>query len=144
MTEAPRKPDERILSLRRLGNLFSYGLTMAIGTLGVLYYDLQTGDAHHATSLAFTTFVLFQVFNTFNARTEKGSAFNRLFFANKSLWVSILGVIVLQVTIVQWSSAQAIFHTTALTTMDWLLATGIASLVLIFDELRKLSIKLIN
>lgn len=142
MNEAPRKPDDRILSLRRLGNLFSYGLTMAIGTLGILYYDLQINDADHATSLAFTTFVLFQVFNAFNARTEKGSAFNRIFFTNKALWASILGVIVLQITIVQWSSAHAIFHTSALTITDWLLATGIASLVLIFEELRKLGMKL--
>jgi P-type Ca2+ transporter type 2C len=142
MNEVPRKSDNRILSLRRLGNLFTYGLTMAIGTLGVLYYDLQTGDTHHATSLAFTTFVLFQVFNVFNARTEKGSAFNRHFFANKPLWASTLSVIALQIMIVQWSAAEAIFHTTALSIMDWLLATGIASSVLIFEECRKLARKL--
>jgi Ca2+-transporting ATPase len=145
MNEAPRKTDARILSLRRLGNLFSYGLTMAIGTLGVLYYDLQRGGAtHHATTLAFTTFVLFQIFNAFNARTEKGTAFNRHFFANKALWVSILGVIVLQIMIVQWSVAESVFHTTALTSMDWLLATGIATSVLIFEESRKLAMKLIE
>jgi Ca2+-transporting ATPase len=142
MNEAPRKLDARILSLRRFGNLFTYGFTMAIGTLGVLYYDLQINTTQHATCLAFTTFVLFQVFNVFNARTEKGSVFNRHFFANKSLWTSIAGVIVLQITIVQWSAAHAIFHTTALTAMDWLLATGIASLVLIFEECRKLAMKL--
>jgi Ca2+-transporting ATPase len=32
MNEAPRNPDARILSLRRFGTLFSYGLIMAIGT----------------------------------------------------------------------------------------------------------------
>jgi Ca2+-transporting ATPase len=144
MNEAPRKPNDRVLSLRRLGNLFSYGITMAIGTLGVLYYDLQNGaTAGHATCLAFTTFVLFQVFNAFNARTEKGSAFNRQFFANKILWASILAVIVLQVLIVQWSVAEAVFHTTALTIDSWLLATGIAASVLILEELRKLIVKLI-
>lgn len=142
MNEAPRKLNAPILSLRRFGNLFTYGFTMAIGTLGVLYFDLQINTAQHATCLAFTTFVLFQVFNVFNARTEKGSAFNHNFFANKFLWTSIAGVIVLQITIVQWSAAHAVFHTTALTAMDWLLATGIASLVLIFEECRKLAIKL--
>jgi Ca2+-transporting ATPase len=143
MNEAPRKPDERILSLRRFGNLFTYGLTMAIGTLGVLYYDLQAGDKLHATSLAFTTFVLFQVFNAFNARTEKGTAFNRHFFANKILWASIMSVIVLQIIIMQWSAAEIIFHTTALITDDWLLATCIAASVLVFEELRKLAMKLV-
>jgi len=144
MNEAPRKPDNRILSLQRLGNLFTYGLTMAIGTLGVLTYDLQISDAHHATSLAFTTFVLFQVFNAFNARAEKGSAFNKHFFANKALWSSIIGVVLLQITIVQWSAAEAIFHTTALSAMDWLLATSIAASVLIFEEFRKLGMRLMT
>ncbi len=34
MNEAPRDPDSRILSWQRFGNLFSYGLTMAIVVLG--------------------------------------------------------------------------------------------------------------
>jgi len=150
MDEAPRDPDTRILSLRRFGNLFSYGLTMAIGTLGVLYYDLQTGErdgvyaaslpgagAAHATTLAFTTFVLFQVFNVFNARAEKGTVFNRHFCSNRMLWVAIFGVILLQILVIHWPPAQAIFHTTALTQMDWLIATSVAAFVLILEELRK-------
>ncbi len=154
MKEAPRDPEARILSFRRFGNLFSYGLTMAIGTLGVLYYGLQTGGPHiakdgeyaaslpgagavHATTLAFTTFVLFQVFNVFNARAEKGSTFNRCFFANRMLWLAIASVILLQILVIHWPPAQAIFHTTALAKLDWLIATGVASSVLILEELRK-------
>jgi len=150
MDEAPRDPDTRILSLRRFGNLFSYGLTMAIGTLGVLYYDLQTGErdgvyaaslpgagAAHATTLAFTTFVLFQVFNVFNARAEKGTVFNRHFCSNRMLWVAIFGVILLQILVIHWPPVQVIFHTTALTQMDWLIATSVAAFVLILEELRK-------
>jgi Ca2+-transporting ATPase len=148
MNETPRNPDTRILSLRRFGNLFSYGLTMAIGTLGVLYYDLQTGESDiaglsgtgeaHAVTLAFTTFVLFQVFNVFNARSEKGTTFNQHFCANRLLWLAIFGVILLQVLVIYWQPAQLIFHTTALTQLDWLIAVGVAATVLIFEELRKL------
>jgi Ca2+-transporting ATPase len=138
MDEAPRDPEARILSLQRFANLFSYGLTMAIGTLGVLYYGLQTGEPHHAKTLAFTTFVLFQVFNVFNARSEKNSAFNRNFFTNRMLWLAIGSVILLQILVIYWSPTQAIFHTTALTQQDWLIATGIAASVLILEELRKL------
>jgi len=155
MNEAPRDPEARILSLRRFGNLFSYGLTMAIGTLGVLYYSLQNGEppiakvgvtaaslpgtgAAHATTLAFTTFVLFQVFNVFNARAEKNSTFNRHFFANRMLWLAIASIILLQILVIHWPPAQAIFHTTALTMLDWLIATSVAASVLILEELRKL------
>jgi Ca2+-transporting ATPase len=148
MDEAPSDTDTWILSLRRFGNIFSYGLTMAIGTLGVLYYGLQADgvyaaslpdgeNAAHATTLAFTTFVLFQVINVFNARAEKGTAFNRHFCSNRMLWVAIFGVILLQILVIHWPPAQAIFHTTVLTQMDWLIATSVAAFVLILEELRK-------
>jgi len=137
MDEAPRSPDARILSLRRFGNLFSYGLTMAVGTLGMLYYGLKTGESQHAATLAFTTFVLFQVFNVFNARAEKGTTFNRHFCANRWLWLAIFGVILLQILVIHWPPAQRIFHTTALAPTDWLMAVGVAGSVLAIEELRK-------
>ena len=138
MSEAPRDPEARILSLRRFGNLFSYGLTMATGTLGILYYGLQTGEPRHATTLAFTTFVLFQVFNVFNARSEKNSTFNKHFFANKMLWLALVSVILLQILVIHWPPAQALFHTTALTQPDWLMAIGVSASILLLEELRKL------
>jgi Ca2+-transporting ATPase len=131
----------RILSLRRFGQLFSYGLIMAAGTLGVLYDDLKTGvsgaDPTHATTLAFTTFVLFQVFNVFNARAEKGTAFNRHFFANRWLWLAVFGVIMLQIGVIHYPPAQLIFHTSALARQDWLIAVSVAASVLVIEELRK-------
>jgi Ca2+-transporting ATPase len=138
MNEAPRNSEAQILSLSRFGNLFSYGLTMAVGTLGVLYYGLKTGESSHAAALAFTTFVLFQVFNVFNARSEKGTTFNQHFCANRYLWLAIFGVMLLQVLVIHWPPAQQIFHTTALTLPDWLIATSVAASVLVFEELRKL------
>ena len=138
MNEVPRDPSAQILSWRRLSILLTYGLTMAAGTLGILYHGLKTHEITHATTLAFTTFVLFQIFNVFNARAEKGSAFNRHFFANRYFWLAILGVLLMQVVVINWLPAQTLFHTTALTSQDWLLAVGVASSVLVFEESRKL------
>ncbi|MEQ1635301.1 MAG: HAD-IC family P-type ATPase [Methylococcales bacterium] len=138
MTEAPRDPEARILSLRRFGNLFAYGLTMAVGTLMVLYYGLQTGSVSYATTLAFNSFVLFQLFNVFNARSEQGSIFNDHFFSNRFLWLAILGVIGLQVLVIHWPPAKALFHTIALTPLDWLISSGIAVSIVVLEELRKL------
>jgi Ca2+-transporting ATPase len=138
MAETPRAPEARILSLRRFGNLFTYGLTMAVGTLLVLYYGLQAGAPAHATTLAFNTFVLFQVFNVFNARSEQGSAFNGHFFSNRLLWLAIFGIISLQVLVIHWPPAEALFRTTDLTALDWLLTVGVASSIIILEEFRKL------
>jgi len=138
MAEAPRDPEARILSLRRFGNLFTYGLTMAVGTLLVLNYGLQTGVPAHATTLAFNTFVLFQVFNVFNARSEQGSVFNGHFFSNRLLWLALFSVFGLQVLVIHWPPAEALFRTTALTAQDWLLTVGVAASIIILEELRKL------
>jgi len=137
MSHQPRKTTDRILKLRLLGKLMSYGLIMMTGTLGVLWWGLQTGTEKHAQSLAFTTFVLFQVFNAFNARVAKRSTFNANFFRNRTLWIALIGVVVLQVLAMQWTPANAIFNVEKLSSSDWLLATLVASSVLVLEEIRK-------
>ena len=101
-----------------------------------------SGEAK-AMTLAFTTFVLFQFFNIFNARAEHGSAFNRQFFANGKLWLALAGVVLLQIVAVHWAPAQVIFDTVDLSLNEWLLATAVASSVLFIEELRKLLVSLV-
>jgi P-type Ca2+ transporter type 2C len=137
MDKPPRLTDERILTLRRLGNLVLFGTTMAVGTLGILLWSLQTRTEEQALTLAFTTFVLFQVFNAFNARADAGTTFNRTFFQNPLLWLALAGVVGLQLLAVQWPRAQSVFHTTALAPTDWGLAILVASSVLLLEETRK-------
>ncbi len=141
MSNPPRKATERILSLRCFGKLTVYGATMMVGTLSVFWWGLQTGSATHAQTMAFTTFVLFQVFNAFNARVADGSTFNANFFRNRFLWVALVGVLLLQFLAVQWAPAQGIFDVETLTAGDWFRATLVASSVLVFEELRKLFLR---
>ncbi len=142
MSNPPRKATERILSLRCFGKLTVYGATMMVGTLSVFWWGLQTGSATHAQTMAFTTFVLFQVFNAFNARVADGSTFNANFFRNRFLWVALVGVLLLQFLAVQWAPAQGIFDVETLTAGDWFRATLVASSVLVFEELRKLFLRI--
>ncbi len=143
MDEPPRRLETRILSGRRFIRLFVYGLTMAVGTLALFDYAQPKGEAY-ALTLAFTTFVLFQFFNMFNARAEDGSALNRHFFSNRWLWLSLGAVLALQVLVVHWGPAQSVFRTTDLALTDWGLAALVASSVLVFDEGRKLVARLFS
>jgi Ca2+-transporting ATPase len=138
MSEPPRSPTELVLPLARLWKILAYGITMMVGTLAVLYYGLHADMGQRALTLAFTTFVLFQFFNVFNARVERGTAFNKHFFDNGMLWASLAGVVVLQAVAVQWPLAQSIFGTGALTIGEWGIAIGVAASVLILEEGRKL------
>lgn len=137
MREQPRNASGRILTLKRTAKILLFGVTMTVGTLGLMYYGLLTGSEEHALTLAFTVFVMFQFFNIFNARAENGTTFNKRFFHNRLLWVSVMGVVCLQVVAVHWPPAQAIFRTTSLTIVDWLLVVGVASSILVLEEARK-------
>ena len=136
MREPPRQVSAPILTGPRLARLVLYGMTMAVGTLLAFRHGL-THSPPYALTLAFTTFVLFQFFNVFNARAETGSAFNHQFFANGKLWLALTLVIGLQVLVVHWRPAQALFGTTDLDVADWMLAAALASSVLLLDEARK-------
>ncbi len=140
MSEPPRRSDARILTLSRLSRLLAYGSTMAVGTIGVYFHGLQTGNQAYASTLAFTTFVLFQFFNVMNARFDARTAFNRQLLGNRKLWLALAAVLVLQVVVVNWGPAQAVFDTVALNLGDWLLATGVAVSVLLLEEARKLAV----
>ena len=142
MREPPRSRAEPILPFYRLAKIFAYGITMMVGTLAVLYYGLYTGTDQRALTLAFTTFVLFQFFNVFNARNEIGTAFNAHMFENAALWASLAGVVLLQAVAVHWPPAQAIFGTGGMSLADWGIATGIAASILILEEGRKLGVAL--
>lgn len=142
MGDQPRGRSEAVLPWTRLRKVAVFGFTMMVGTLGVLYHPLTTGSEHSALTLAFTTFVLFQFFNVFNARVEHGSTFTSGFFTNQMLWGSLAAVIGLQVLAVHWAPAQSIFGTTALSANQWAMAVGVASSVLWLEEGRKAVVRL--
>jgi Ca2+-transporting ATPase len=144
MAEKPRPRGEAILSGQRLTRLVIYGSTMALGTLGMFWWASAEGDTDRARTLAFTTFVLFQFFNVFNARVGHESAVNPRLFKNAKLWLALVGVLSLQVVAVHWHPAQTLFHTTDLSPEQWLAAALVASSVLVLDEARKLVGRLIS
>jgi Ca2+-transporting ATPase len=137
MDRQPRTRGAAILTARRLARLGATGAVMAAGTLGVLTFGIETGNEDHALALAFTTFVLFQVFNALCARSETASVFGRDTLRNAKLWVALGVVVALQVAAVHVDAVQGVFGTADLTLWDWVLTTTVASTVLWFDEARK-------
>ena len=117
---------------------------MAVGTLYVLDASLPdgfvdgSGDLSYAQTMAFTTLMLFQIFNVLNARSDQRSAFVRL-FTNRWLWAAITVSIALQVAVVYVPFLQSAFGTVSLTREDWLFCTAVASSVLWLSEVGKLA-----
>lgn len=137
MNDSPRRQGSQILTSFRLLRLVFYGAVMMVGTLWMFRHGLEVHDQAYALTLAFTTFVLFQFFNVFNARAEQGTTFNSNFLRNGKLWLALGMVLMLQVVVVHWVPAQSIFGTVDLNLDDWLKAVAVASSVLVLDELYK-------
>jgi Ca2+-transporting ATPase len=113
------------------------------GGLFTLFVNSTTdldGLERHARTMAFTTLVLFQMFNVFNNRSTRRTAFTRT-YSNPLLWAAVVLSVALQVAVVYLPPLQRAFRTTALSPGDWVVAIVVASTVLIVMELVKLVLR---
>ncbi|HEX2341173.1 MAG TPA: cation-translocating P-type ATPase C-terminal domain-containing protein, partial [Vicinamibacterales bacterium] len=138
----PRPLGEGVLTRRMWRGIVFVGVIMAAGTLFVLDASLcggfvdGRGDLRYAQTIAFTTLMLFQLFNVINARSDEHSAFVDL-FRNRWLWAAIGGSLALQLLVVYMPFLQRAFGTTGLTGRDWLFCVTVASSVLWLREASK-------
>ncbi len=143
MRRAPRQLSDRIIDPEMWIGIMWVGFVMAVVTLVALDLRLpggivgNSGSITEARTMAFTTLVLAQLFNCFNARSDRTSAFHRL-FTNPVLWGAIAISAALQVAVVQLSFLHGPFDTAALSFSDWLTCIGLASIVLWAAEVKKL------
>ncbi|HEU4563619.1 MAG TPA: cation-translocating P-type ATPase [Gemmatimonadaceae bacterium] len=149
MRQAPRPPGEHVITARMWRGIVVVGVIIAVGTLLVLDASLPggliagTGDLRYGQAMAFTTLVLFQLFNTFNSRSDERSAFSHL-FTNRWLWGAIALSLALQALVLYVPALQRAFGTTALSAMDWLRCLAAASSVLWLREVDKLVTRLVD
>lgn len=149
MADPPRDPAARIIDAEMWRGILLVGAVMGVVTLLTIDVFLPGGlvEGHHsyrqAQTAGFTTLVFAQLFNALNSRSETTSAFRRL-FVNPWLWAAIAVVVVLQVLVTGLPVLQAAFGTTTMTPVQWLVCVGMASVVLWFDEARKLVLRAVG
>lgn len=142
MIRPPRPVGEGVITLQMWKGIFFVGAIMAVGTLLVLDSSMPgglldgAGDLHYGQTMAFTTLMLFQVFNVFNARSDERSAFSGM-FGNRWLLGAIVLSIALQVAVVYTPFLQRAFGTVDLDLGDWLRCVVVASSVLWLREASK-------
>ena len=143
MRRPPRRLTDRVIDAEMWAGIVWVGAVMAVVTLLALDLRLPggfvggSGSVDEARTMAFTTLVLAQLFNCFNARSDRTSAFHRL-FTNRLLWAAIALSALLQVAVVQLPFLNDPFGTAPLGLEEWLICIGLASVVLWAAEGRKL------
>ncbi|WP_328418074.1 cation-translocating P-type ATPase [Micromonospora sp. NBC_00389] len=141
MRRPPRPAGEHILNRQRMGRIVLAAAVMAAGTVAVL--QLAPGPAPaaaHATiagTMAFVTFVFFQVFNLLNVRSFTRSVFSRETLRNRSAFVATGVVVALLVLVVELDVLNGLFTTTDLSAGQWLACAAVGSTILIAGEVVK-------
>ena len=143
MDDPPRRINDRIVDRSMVATIALIGVTTTV--VGLIALDLElpggllggSGTIESARTMVFTTVVLAQIFNAFNARSDTVSAFVRP-FDNHLLWAAAGLTLVSQIAVVHAPPLQRAFDTDALDITQWVICAGLASAVLWVDEIRKL------
>ena len=149
MRHQPRARGSGVITREMWLGILLVGVVMAIGTLLVLDASLPgglipgSGEMPYGRTMAFTTLVLFQMFNVFNARSDTRSAFYQL-FRNPFLWGAVAVSLLLQGAVIYVPFLQRAFDTVPLGAGDWLRCIAVASSVLWLRELGKLARRGLN
>jgi Ca2+-transporting ATPase len=152
MLRPPRARGGGVLTGSDWRRLALIGCVMMLGTLAVLdaYYPgglftlFADGNAPNAAdeatarTMAFTTLMMFQLFNVFNCRSGSRSAF-RGALENRWLITAVALSLVTHVLVIYLPPLQVAFHTVPLSIADWLVATSIGGSVMLVMELVKLA-----
>ncbi|KAI6883006.1 calcium transporter ATPase [Hortaea werneckii] len=149
LTQPPRSRNARVLTPRLIRRVAQSGILILLGTLITYVSNLTADDlAAHVvsdrdTTLTFTQFVLFDMFNALTCRSSTKSVLrgeipifggknsNRMF--NYAVMGSLLG----QGMVIYFPPLQRVFQTEALGVGDLVRLVAMASLVLWVDEGRK-------
>jgi P-type Ca2+ transporter type 2C len=154
MNREPRRRGSGVLLNEDWIRLACVGLLMMVGTIGVLdaYYPggmitlFATGTAPNAAdealarTMAFTTLMMYQLFDVYNCRSRRRSAFVGL-LDNKWLLVAIAFSLGTHILVIYVPALQVAFHTVPLSLRDWAVSIAVASALLFAMEIAKVALR---
>jgi Ca2+-transporting ATPase len=152
MERRPRQRGKGVLATEDWVRLAVIGLVMMGGTLAVLdaYYpgglitlfasgsEPNAADEGYARTMAFTTLMMFQLYNVFNCRSSWRSALDG-FLENRWLIGAVAASLLAHVLVIYVPVLQTAFRTVPLSMADWTIATGVAAVLLVVMEVVKLA-----
>ena len=108
--------------------------------------DWQQGHLKHAMTMAFGVFIVFQLFNVINCRSNEDSIFKIGLFSNRFIYIAISISLTLLLIAVQGAdyvipltdfAIGELLSTTILSKEDWFIIFSVASSVFLVEEFRK-------
>ena len=124
-----------ILTRKTMLEILISGIVMAIGTIAVFNYELSIkAGEHKAMTVAFTLFVMYQLFNAYNRKADS-------YEKSTYLYMAIILSFVLQLIIIYIPQLQIIFKTTSIDLIDWTMIIIVAFTIIITEKLMEKVLK---
>ncbi|XP_060109838.1 calcium-transporting ATPase type 2C member 2-like [Heteronotia binoei] len=134
----PRNVTDTILSKSLILKILLSAAVIISGTLFVFWKEIpKSGITPRTTTMTFTCFVFFDLFNALTCRSQTKLIMEIGVFRNRMFLYSVLGSILGQMAVIYVPPLQKIFQTENLGALDLLFLTGLASNVFILSELIK-------
>lgn len=138
MNRPPRPKNSPVLTSAIIRRVLFSASTIVVGVMMVFYYELEGGQVNRRdTTMTFTSFVLFDMFNALTCRSADKSLRDIGVFSNKVFNLAVGCSLLGQLAVIYVPFLQSVFQTEALSLMDLTLLTVLASSVMVVDEIRK-------
>lgn len=119
----PPVSDREIFSPRSLGRMVFFGVLQAATVIGLFVYGVKNFGNGAASTMAFLTMSLLELFHAFNVRGEDLPIKPKDYFSNKILLFTAFFGVFLNVILVLAPPLRSMFGLTALTPSGWLLVS---------------------
>jgi magnesium-transporting ATPase (P-type) len=135
----PRDPREGVMSRVLIQRTAIVGTLIAAGVVYSFHHALASGEPlEQARTVAVTTMVFFQFFQTWNSRSETLSVFRISPFSNPLLFFAIFASLLAQLAVIYVPALRWVFHTEPLTIAEWIRIGSFSLTVVLVVEIDKL------
>ncbi|CAH3177835.1 unnamed protein product [Porites evermanni] len=142
MNKPPRNVKNPMITRVLILNVLLAASLIVTGTLWVFWREMRDNIiTPRDTTMTFTCFVFFDMFNALSCRSQVKSIFQVGFFTNRMFLYAVGGSLMGQMLVIYFPPLQAVFQTEALYCTDILLLMSVASSVFIVDEIRKFAVR---
>jgi cation-transporting ATPase F len=135
----PRRTQEGIISPLLWERTVAAGLIMALGTLYLFWWELQTtADLGRSQTVALTTMVVFQMFHVGNCRSESRSVFVISPWSNPFLFLATAAAFIIHASALYLPWTQFVLRVEPIEIEAWMRIILVACSILAAMELHKL------
>ncbi|XP_035233126.1 calcium-transporting ATPase type 2C member 1-like [Stegodyphus dumicola] len=138
LKQPPRNVKEPMITRDLIINVIMSALIIITGTMWIFRREMSDMMVtRRDTTMTFTCFVFFDMFNALSCRSQTKSIFTIGLCSNRMFLIAVTGSVIGQLLVIYFAPLQRIFQTEALPLSDILMLVALTSSVFVVAEIKK-------